>query len=172
MNTLIDYTDKAIMRMVLEQVKQINPLVEIGDTMSGPCETVSNGKIVRFVSDEAAPSNHVSLKNGASYVSPGQADPKQAISTVTVQLHLDDIANFRGSILKLNLHLTKRTWFHPYSIDVPSREWLEKYQLGDMIAIGIMDPTTFQMRYIETPLTQQMIDDNSEVLFRFALSDY
>lgn len=172
MNSLVDYTDKAIMKILLDQVQQLNPWVVIGDTMTGPVASASGGKILDLNKIDAPPQNLVKIKNASNYALPSSRTRPKPITAGSVKLKLDDVAKFRTAGLQsLKFNLTKTAYLYPYSVDIPNREWLEEYKLGDPISVEVEDPTTLEISYVETPLTQQMIDDNAELIFRFALSD-
>ena len=170
MKGLIRFTDKAIMEVLLDQILQLNPWLKVGEQMNGPVVVVSEGKLV-VDTGNTVPANLVPIKNVPSSIVPVKAKTN-TISAETWRGSLDDIENFRTSAYgRLNFHLTGPAYIHPYSLDVPAREWLEKYKVGDLVSVAHTDSSTFQVTYVEVPLTQQMIDENSDVLFRFALSD-
>lgn len=167
---LIDYTDKAIMKMLLDQVLHLNTWLRIGEKFTESTANVANGKIVTLCEGPDPPNLIKVLTNPIHITLP--LITSQVVSVKSVKLKLADIATFRTSGLKaLDFKLTERVYLHPYTVHIPCREWLEDYQLGDLVCVSITDPNTFQQVIIETPLTQQMIDDNSDVVFRFALSN-
>jgi hypothetical protein len=174
MKGLTDYTDKAIMKLLLSQVQQMNPWIRIGEKIDGPCAAVAGGKNSpsdKF--DPPKPDNLIDIQNIPTHVvPPAPPGPRVSVAAQTVKLKMQDIETFRtAGMKKLDFHLTKPTWLYPYKVEIPNRSWLEDYNLGDTVSISVLDPNTFQVVYVETPLTQQMIDDNSDVYFRFALSD-
>lgn len=173
MKGLTDYTDKAIMKLLLSQIQQMNPWIRIGEQMDGPVTTACDGEIVKTQKYEGPePANFVEISNVPSHVVPPVQKTPVSIFSQTVKVKCDDVATFRiKGLEKLNFKLTKPTWLYPHKVEIPNRSWLEDYNLGDTVSIRVMDPNTFQAVYVETPLTQQMIDDNSDVYFRFALSD-
>lgn len=172
MSSLVDYTDKAIMKILLDLAQQMNPWLRVGEAMTAPIAVARGGKIIDEDKFNLPPANLVRLKNPSNYVLPPQQAKPHPITAGSVKLRLEDVNAFRTAGLHgLDFSLTKPTYIHPYLVDIPNREWLETYSLGDMVAVEHVDPTTFEVTYVETPLTQQMVDDNSELIFRFALSD-
>lgn len=170
MSRLIDFTDKAIMRMLLDIVQQLNPWIRIGEQMTAPTAEVCDGKLVKD-EDLAIPDNLVTLRNVSFNVAPKVSERKQAVAG-TFKTNLSDIENFRAAAFKqLDFHLKGPAYIYPYTLDIPSRAWLEKYKVGDKVSVPYVDPNSFQTSYVEVTLTQQMIDDNSDVLFRFAITD-
>jgi len=169
--SFIDYTDRAIMKILVDQILQLNPWLKLGEQLTGPVATVCEGKIVDVDAAQAAPANLIRGIKVPASIQPVQ-QKWQSLTTETVKFSLSDIENFRRAAYdKVDFKLSKPTYIHPYLIMIPAREWLEKYNVGDKVAVETVDPATFQTHYVETTLTQQMIDENSEVIFRFALSD-
>lgn len=170
--SLVDYTDKAIMKIILDQALQMNPWLKVGEKLDTSYSVVSNGKVMRDV-DLVAPTNLITnVKLPANIQAQLPNVPvKQTIQTRTVSLRMSDVAEFRTAGLnRLDFKLTRPTYIHTYSTELLGRQWLEEYNIGDMVSVGIPNPTNFEIVYTEIPLTQQMIDD-AEIIFRFALSD-
>jgi hypothetical protein len=115
----------------------------------------------------------ITLKQVPPHIIPTAVQKPIAVTVGTVRLNLTDVADFRtAGLAKLDFKLTKPGWIYPYKVEVPAREWLEQYRIGDMVAVAVIDQNTYDTVYVQTPLTQQMIDENSDVNFRFALSDH
>ncbi|WP_407305378.1 hypothetical protein [Acinetobacter sp.] len=171
MRGLIRFTDKAIMDLLLGQIQQLNPWLKVGDQMTAPVALVCNGKLV-VDKDVVIPENLVRIKNVPLNAVPTKTGRRTAINVGTLNISLSDIENFRTSAYsKFDFHLTGPAYIHPYTLEVPARSWLEKYKVGDLVSVEYIDPKTFEITFVEVPLTQQMVDENSDVLFRFALSD-
>lgn len=168
---MIQFTDKAIMKMLLKKIKDINPSIVIGEQMAMASAVGCAGKIVQ---DEkpVAPKNEIKMTNSPDVNMIKCHEPRMSLTCGTVKLTMRGIeAMDEETINKLSLKLDGRAaYVYPYMVTIPNREWLEKYEVGDLVSFAKIDPETFQQIYVETPLTQEMIDANSEVHFRLAIS--
>lgn len=160
------------MNLLLDQIMQMNPWMRLGERFEGPSGLVRAGKLARNPSAVPTPPNLIKVVSTPTHITLPQPVKPQAVTVSSYRLKLDDIVSFRTSAFKqFDFRLTERVYLHPYALDVPAREWLEDYKLGDLVNIAVLDPNTYDTIYVETPLTQQMIDENSDVVFRFALSN-
>ena len=169
---LIHYTDKAIMKILLGHIEQMNPWLKIGERMTGPIASVMGGKIIQDI-PEPPPTNLITLKTIPPQALPQPTQTPRSVTAGSVRVSLSDIENFRTKGLAiLDFNMRAPGFLYPYALNIPSREWLEDYKVGDKISVAHVDPNTFCPMFIQTTLTQQMIDENSDVIFRFALSDH
>lgn len=169
---MIQFTDKAIMKMILEKIKSINPSVVIGEQMPGPTAVGCVGKIIVQDEKPIPPKNEIKMTNQPDVNMVKGHQPRMSLSSSAIKLTIRGLETMdEETVKKLSLNLQGHSaYVYPYMVTIPNREWLEKYEVGDLVSFAKMDSETFQPIYIETRLTQEMIDANSEVLFRFALS--
>ena len=168
---LINYTDKGFKKLLLEEILRINPLLTLGEDITNVVATVRDGRnIDRFVE----PTNTVKtiqfdrLPEGA--VNREKIPPAQNIQCAPqVRINMRDLEE-RKLPAELNFDLAEPAYLHFYYLKVPHREWLEEYEVGDLVFMSVMDMDTFTPVPTPVTLTQEIVDEHSYVTLRFALS--
>jgi hypothetical protein len=178
-SNLIKYTDKALMDLSIRGLQLCNPKIQIGEQMRGPAETVRGSKIIKSEDDSA-------FSNPPNFI-PAEALPidfeipfEEQVTTLTANLRLKISLSVLESIergepnmqalkevLDMGYNSFSTVTIFPYRLEMPHREVLENYSIGDQVVSTIFDLETLKPRRITTVLTAEMIEKCSFVTLQF-----
>lgn len=169
-SNLINYTDKGLKKLLIEEILRINPLLTLGDDMTGQVvATMCDGRCVDYHEPVTVKTIQFDkLPEGLINPEEKRSPNKTVTCEKQIRVNMKDMAE-KKLPAELNLNLTQPTYLHFSYVKMPHREWLEEYEIGDMVFITTYDEAYNQ---VATPvtLTQEIMDDHSYVFFRYALS--
>lgn len=169
---LVKFTDKAILDLICERLLRVNHGLALGEQMTAPFAPVRYGKIIKEVK-MAAPANLVcGIEIPLDQVPKALPDPFM-MQSISARVKLDDITLFNEEAFKGILRpgsLSVPLYLHCYEVRMDHREWLEKYDVGDIVMVERVDAKSFLPDLVPVILTQDLIDVNSYVTFRYGIS--
>ena len=166
---LINYTDKGLKKLLIEEILRINPLLTMGDDLGGPVQSVRDGRTIEFTEPAPAVKPIQLDRLPENFEHPPKLSPVIMAKVANpIKISMKDIED--GELDSLNFRLEQPMYFHFYRVDVPHREWLEEYDVGDLAFTTVLDQETFNAQTVPVTLTQEIMDQHSYVTLRFALS--
>ena len=166
---LINYTDKAFKKLLIEEILRINPLLRMGEDVTAPMTYVRDGRVVTD-EDETPRVKTIQLDRVPQDIEVPKLQPPVRVLTANQPLKVSMKAIEERSFESLDFKLLHPKFFHFYRIDTPHRSWLEEYDVGDNAFINHMDVETFTPIATPITLTQEIMDEHSYVNIYFALS--
>jgi hypothetical protein len=174
-SNLINYTDVALRKLIVTAALRANPALSLGEDMISPCECFQHGKRVDPYATPEVPAGTVILKLSPSTIDqiterlPKEAPNKHPVAAQTLRVPLNKLETPNG-FSEMFDKIMAGSYLHVYECKLQNRELLENYDVGDIVTSAVTNSETFLPAYFNIMLTQEIINANSEVYFRYGLS--